>query len=95
MTLGKMISDAMTFIYITICYMLIMVATFQTLYGEGYIGYAGFIATIRTLFDAMLGNYSYYLDDYYEYSHSLLLMLHFNFKCVFAELFDRHLVNYL
>jgi len=50
--------------------------------------YVDSVSTVRTLFDAMLGNYSYYVTGYYEFSHSVLLCIHIVISNIF-------LLNYL
>ena len=54
-----MITDALTFIFITLCYMLIVTPVFVLLFQEESLVYVDIQRVLVSLFDAMLGNYSY------------------------------------
>ena len=59
LTLIKMLKDAETFIYLAVMYLALMVVVFMVVFQEVYINYQSFLYAFRSLFDALLGNYSH------------------------------------
>ena len=60
LTMIKMVSDSQNFFTLMVMLFFIFVVIFQTLFQEVSIHYVNFTMTFRTLFDAMLGNFSHY-----------------------------------
>lgn len=86
MTLLKMIIKAMTFIALTASYIFLMIPVFQILFQEETVIYVDGIITARSLFDTMLGSYSYAVPD--DNLHDIVLILHIFISNIF-------LLNYL
>ena len=59
LTLIKMVGSAIWFLLLTIIYLTIVTPVFAILFQEDSIVYVDNTAVMRTLFDAMLGNYGY------------------------------------
>jgi hypothetical protein len=60
LTLIAMIGDTLSFMFIVSCFLLIMVSIFTTLYQDtNPEKYGGLAPTLRTLFDATIGNYDF------------------------------------
>ena len=88
MTLMKMIIKALTFIALTISYLVLMIPIFQILFQEDTVIYVDGIVTVRSLFDTMLGNYGYQVTGEDEDVHTLVLIIHIFISNIF-------LLNYL
>jgi hypothetical protein len=88
MTIFKMLSSAVTFLFILMGYMLIANMVALTLFQESLISHSSGIFSIRTLFDAMQANYSYEISSEYEYVYTGFLFIHIFFSNVF-------MLNYL
>ena len=88
LTALKMILSMMTFIALTIGYIIVMVPIFQILFQEDTISYISFIVTARTLFDTMIGNYSFHVIGQDEYFHAIVIIFH-----IFIS--NIYLLNYL
>lgn len=88
LTLLKMIVEAMAFIAMLICYIFLMIPIFQIMFQEDTIIYHDGIATARSLFDTMLGNYGYAVTNEDEYLHVGVLIIHIFISNIF-------LLNYL
>ena len=89
MTLIKMFVKSMTFLGLTVSYIIVMVPVFQILFQEDTVLYVEDIVTARTLFDTMIGNYSQYSvvgED--DVVHALILIFHIFVSNIF-------LLNYL
>jgi hypothetical protein len=89
-TLFRMIVDTLSFLFLMICYFMIMSIVFTMLFQVPDPGRFGSPAvTIRTLFDAFIGMYSY-LDTApnYKMSFEILMMVHVCISNIF-------LLNYL
>lgn len=84
-----MIGDTLSFMFIVSCFILIMASIFTTLYQDvNPDRYGGLALTVRTLFDAALGEYAYDGMGGRELSHSILLVFHVFFANIL-------LMNYL
>lgn len=89
MTLVRMIQDTVSFMFIVCCFLLISSSIFTTLFqGAAPEMYGSMTLSLRTLFDAMLGNYNQIEVKAFELSHSVLLICHL----LVANIF---LLNYL
>jgi len=88
MTIFKMLGSAGTFLGILTGYLLVMSTIAIALFQESSITYSTIAYTIRTLFDAMLGTYSYDIQSEYATLHSWFMMFHVFFSNVF-------MLNYL
>lgn len=89
LTVIKMLESAKTFMIILGLYLTIMAVIFFTLFQENSITYSNFIFTIRTLFDGMMGAFSYNMPDpLLNKLHTLLLYLHIYIANIF-------MLNYL
>jgi len=88
MTALKMIIKAMTFICLTISYIIVMIPIFQILFQRHSVVYANFLITARTLFDAMIGAYAFHVIGEDENFHAIVLVIH-----VFIA--NIYLLNYL
>jgi hypothetical protein len=72
-----MISDAVSFILIVSSYLLLMATIFTTLFQSSMPDkYLNISASLRTLYDSMLGSYDYTDDSDYLISNSILTMIH-------------------
>jgi fucose 4-O-acetylase-like acetyltransferase len=77
LTLLAMIGDTLSFMFIVSCFILIMASVFTTLYQDtNPEKYGGLALTVRTLFDATIGQYDYNNMEGRDISHSVLLMFH-------------------
>jgi hypothetical protein len=76
LTLVKMVSDSKTFFALMFMIFFVMIVWFMTLFQEVSIHYNTFMMTFRTLFDAMLGNFSHFGnskdDAYWEHYASII-----------------------
>ena len=89
MTLWRMIKETMSFMFIVCCYLMIMSSVFTTLLQEVAPDLFGNIQlATRTLFDAMLGNYSQYEFNRKNWLYIYLMMGHLILSNIF-------LLNYL
>ena len=89
MTLLKMMNDTISFLFIIICYLLLMSTVFTTIYqGIDEQRYGSMSTTFRTLFDDMLANYEREPVDDSNILHSCLHITHIISSNVF-------LLNYL
>lgn len=100
MTLIRMMRDTLTFLFISICYMLLASTVFMMLFAspvkderEGSedseaMNFDSYFYAMRSVFDAMLGNYSFDVDPAYEVSYSIFMSLHVFVIAIF-------LLNYL
>ena len=89
LTLIKMVGSAVWFLLLTIIYLTIVTPIFAILFQEDSIVYVDNTAVMRTLFDAMLGNYNYSVSGEEEkYKHIAFLILHIFISNIF-------LLNYL
>ena len=84
-----MIGDTLSFMFIVCCFILIMASVFTTLYQDTNPDkYGGLALTVRSLFDAAIGQYDYEGMEGRELSHSILLIGHVFFSNIL-------LMNYL
>lgn len=84
-----MIGDTLSFMFIVCCFILIMASVFTTLYQDTNADkYGGLALSVRTLFDAAIGQYDYDGMEGRELSHSILLIGHVFFSNIL-------LMNYL
>lgn len=88
MTAIQMVIKAMTFIALTISYIIVMIPFFQILFQEDTIVYVDFIVTARTLFDSMLGNYGFNVTGADENFHAIIIIFHILISNIY-------LLNYL
>ena len=89
MTLIQMLIDTISFAIIMVCYLLLMASIFTTLFqGPASDEYGSMSLSMRTLFDAMLGNYDDINMSSREDLHTYLRMLHIVASNIF-------LLNYL
>lgn len=89
LTLLAMVGDTLSFMFIVICFIIIMASIFTTLYQDTNPDkYGGLALTVRTLFDASLGSYDYSGMGTRELSHSILIIFHVFFANIL-------LMNYL
>ena len=89
LTLAKMMKDAETFIYLAVMYLSLTVVLFMMIFQEVYINYQSFLYSFRSLFDALLGNYSHISYGVPEWPlHTVIMILHILAGNVF-------LLNYL
>ena len=89
LTLLAMIGDTISFMFIVCCFILIMASIFTTLYQDvNPDKYGGLALTVRTLFDAALGQYDYDGMGGRDLSHSILMIFHVFFANIL-------LMNYL
>jgi hypothetical protein len=89
-TLFRMLIDTFSFMFLLACYFCIMSSVFTTLFQmPDPERFGGLLITLRTLFDALIGDYSY-LDEApnFTMSFTILMMLHVCISNVF-------LLNYL
>lgn len=87
LTIVKMIVNAMTFMFVTACYIFVMMPVFQLLFQEESELYVDTFYTFRTLFDSMLGNMNYMSDGNWILNSLVLI-----FYVFIANIF---LLNYL
>ena len=83
-----MVIQSMSFVMMTMAYIVLMIPIFQILFQEDTIMYVDRIITFRTLFDTMLGNYGYSVTGEDEYLHVCVLIFHIFVSNIF-------LLNYL
>jgi hypothetical protein len=77
LTLIAMIGDTISFMFIVCCFILIMASIFTTLYQDTNAEkYGGLALTVRTLFDAAIGQYDFSGMQGRDISHSVLLIFH-------------------
>ena len=77
LTLIAMIGDTVSFMFIVCCFILIMASIFTTLYQDTNPSkYGGLALTVRTLFDAAIGQYDFSGMQGRDISHSVLLIFH-------------------
>ena len=88
MTLIEMMIKALTFIALSISYIILMIPIFQILFQEDTVTYVESIVTARTLFDSMIGNYGYTVTTEDQDLHDIVLILHIFIANIF-------LLNYL
>ena len=89
LTLLAMIVDTLNFMFIVVCFILIMASIFTTLYQDtNPAKYGGFAITVRYMFDATISNYDYDGMGNRELSHTILII----FTVFFANIL---LLNYL
>ena len=88
LTLIQMVIKSMSFVMMTMAYIILMIPVFQILFQEDTIVYVDRIITFRTLFDTMLGNYGYSVTGEDEYLHVCVLIFHIFISNIF-------LLNYL
>ena len=89
MTLVKMLSDTLSFIFLFSCYLILVTTVFTTLFSNANPDEYGTIGlTLRTLYDAFIGQYDYEVTSNYEISFSILMMIHVFIANIF-------LLNYL
>jgi hypothetical protein len=90
MTLSKMITACITFLFITICYILMMIPVFGILFQEETINYFDPLQTLLSLWDAMLTGTGIYLIEgaTYKQENDMFMVFHIVFSNVF-------LLNYL
>ena len=66
MTLVKMLYDTLSFVFLVSCYMIIVTTIFTTLFANANPDKYGYvILTLRTLYDAFIGQYDYDVPDNY------------------------------
>ena len=89
LTLIKMFADAKTFGILMVMYLSLALTVFMLLFQENSINYQSMLYSFRSLFDAMLGNYSHIsTSDDQWLLHTGVMILHI----VIAHVF---LLNYL
>lgn len=89
LTLIAMVGDTLSFMFIVCCFILIMASVFTTLYQDTNPAmFGGLALTVRTLFDAAIGQYTYSGMGGRELSYSILLIGHVFFSNIL-------LMNYL
>lgn len=89
MTLIKMVVKAMPFVGLSIIYIVMVVPCFQLIFQEETVVYIDFMSTARTLFDAMLGNYGFYVGSEFKgETHNIFMVGHIFVSNIF-------LLNYL
>jgi hypothetical protein len=89
MTLIRIVIDTVAFIFLVASYLLIMGTIFCILYAnDGSGSYVTIGLSTRTMFDAMMANYSYTSDTSYIVGFSILMIIHVFISNIF-------LVNYL
>ena len=89
LTLIAMISDTLSFMFIVSCFILIMASIFTTLYQDiNPDSFGGLAISVRTLFDAAIGQYSYSGMGNRVLSYSILMIFHVFFSNIL-------LMNYL
>lgn len=77
LTLTEMVEDTISFIFIVSCFITIMSSIFTTLYQDiNPEKFGSLLLTIRTLFDAMMGVYSYDGMGGRTLSYSILMIFH-------------------
>jgi hypothetical protein len=77
MTLMRMLKDTFSFLFIIICYLLLMSTIFTTIYqGIDEVRYGSMSTTFRTLFDDMLANYEREPVSASDNLHSILHITH-------------------
>ena len=90
MTLIQMLVKALTFVSLTVSYIIVMVPIFQIRFQDNTVNYLDQVGTARTLFDAMLGSYGAYFGDTVkdDIPHAIFLIVHIFISNIF-------LLNYL
>lgn len=89
LTLMAMVGDTLSFMFIVSCFILIMASIFTTLYQDtNPVKFGGLALTVRTLFDATIGQYDYDDMEGRVLSYSILLISHVFFANII-------LMNYL
>jgi hypothetical protein len=89
MTLGKMLKDTMSFIFLVCCYMIVAATVFTTLFENADPSEYGTLSlSVTTLFSAMTAQYDYNVPNNYMISLSIFLDIHVFLSNVF-------LMNYL
>lgn len=89
MTLVKMLYDSISFIFIVSCYLLVASTIFTMLFQEDMpVKYGSLSMSFRTLFDALIGAYTYSDRSNYLLSNSILTMIHVFISNIF-------MLNYL
>ena len=89
LTLSAMVGDTLSFMFLVVCFILIMASVFTTLYQDVAADKFGNLTlTIRSLFDASLANYDFEMTPERETSYSALMV----FNVFFANIL---LMNYL
>ena len=88
-TLIKMLIDTFSFMFLICCYLVITGTMFTTLFQiPDPDKYGSITLSIRVLFDAFLGGYTYINNPNYRMSFSILMMTHVFISNIF-------LLNYL
>lgn len=81
LTLVAMIGDTLSFLFLVCCFILITASVFTTLYQESSPEkFNNLTLTIRTLYDAALGNYDYDIPPEREISYTALLVTYVFFS---------------
>lgn len=99
MTLARMLTDTLSFLFITVCYMLVSSTVFMMLFQsasqeavaagqEEVINLDSYLWSMRSMFDAMMGNYTFEVPENYIVSFSILMCVHVFCAAIF-------LLNYL
>jgi hypothetical protein len=89
MTLLKMITACITFLFIVLFYIMLMVPIFYVLFNELTINYVNQTYIFLTLYDTLIsGAGIFYTDDLYKVENDILMLFHVLFSNVF-------LLNYL
>lgn len=77
LTLFEMLYDTLSFIFIVICYLVIVASVFTTLFQDvNPTYYGGLTVSTRTLFDASMAVYTYDGMGTQELSHAVLMICH-------------------
>ena len=63
MTIYEMLGSASTFLFIVLCYLVIMTLVALALFQEAKEEYESLFYILRTLFDALMGTYDYGVFD--------------------------------
>ena len=76
LTFFSMVIDTLPFMFLVISYLIIATAIFTTLFQDLNSIYMDFTSTIRTLFDGLMGGYTYKGFGEKEWIHMLMIWLH-------------------
>ena len=87
-TIFIMITEAGPFVMLNTMIFMIESFVFMTIFQEQSISYYNLTATIRTLFDGLMGNNYYEITPFYTQLHSVLMVVHIYLSNIF-------LLNYL
>lgn len=73
LTIWEMLADTLSFIFIVICYFVIVASVFTTLYQDiNPTKFGGLAISARTLYDAAMAVYDYKGMNNYEISFSII-----------------------